>query len=82
MASNFLPAREIVCVSLHKDKRTILAPYAFELPGNETFSQLLENLYIAGVKDKLNTIPGFHPIFWGYLSVTAVFTSTSNAFLG
>ena len=56
MASNFLPAREIVCVSLHKDKRTILAPYAFELAGNETFSQLLENLYIAGVKDKLNTI--------------------------
>jgi hypothetical protein len=49
MASNFLPAREIVCVPLHKDKRTILilAPYAFELAGNETFSQLLESLYIA-----------------------------------
>jgi len=55
MASNVLPAREIVCVSLHKDKRTILAPYAFELAGNETFSQLLESLYIASVKDKLNT---------------------------
>ena len=52
MASNFLPAREIVCVPLHKDKRTILilAPYAFELAGNETFSQLLESLYIASVK--------------------------------
>jgi hypothetical protein len=52
MASNFLPAREIVCYSLHKDKRTILilAPYAFELAGNETFSQLLESLYIASVK--------------------------------
>jgi hypothetical protein len=50
MASNFLPARE-----LHKNKCTILAPYAFELAGNETFSQLLESLYIASVKDKLNT---------------------------
>jgi uncharacterized protein YbcV (DUF1398 family) len=41
--------REIVRVSLHKNKRTILAPYAFELAGNETFSQLLESLYIAGM---------------------------------
>jgi hypothetical protein len=50
MASNFLPAREFVSVSLHKDKRTILilASYAFELAGNETFS-LLESLYIASV---------------------------------
>lgn len=55
MASINVPASEIVCVSLFKDKRIVLAPYAFPLAGTETFSQILESLYVASIRDTLNT---------------------------
>lgn len=55
MASINVPASEIVCVSLFKDKRIVLAPYAFPLAGTETFSQILESLYVASISDTLNT---------------------------
>ena len=45
----------VVCVSLSHNTQEILAPYAFGAEIEQTYSQLLEGLYLASAKDTLNT---------------------------
>ena len=45
----------VVCVSLSHNTQEILAPYAFTAENEQTYSQLLEGLYLASAKDTLNT---------------------------
>ena len=45
----------VVCVSLSHNTQEILALYAFTVENEQTYSQLLEGLYLASAKDTLNT---------------------------
>ena len=45
----------VVCVSLSHNTQEILAPYAFTAENEQTYSQLLEGLFLASAKDTLST---------------------------